>query len=106
MSVFAVTTAKGSNWDCARGIREQQAWDKHAAFADGLVDRGIIVLGGPISSDSDDDVALLVVNAADEQEVRSIFIEDPWATNMVLRIKHVRPWTLWLDSRRSESHQG
>jgi uncharacterized protein len=105
MAVFAVTTAKGPNWDLARGIREQQGWDEHAAFADGLVDRGVVVLGGPISSDRDDDVGLLVVNAADEQEVRSIFSDDPWATNMVLRVKEVRPWTLWLDSRRSMSEE-
>ena len=105
MAVFAVTTAKGPNWDRARGIREQQAWDEHAAFADSLVDRGVVILGGPISSDSDEDVGLLVVNAADDQEVQSIFSNDPWATNLVLRVKAVRPWSLWLDSRRSKPDQ-
>ena len=98
--MFAVTTAKGPNWDHAHGIREQQAWEEHAAFADGLVDQGIVILGGPINSDSDDDVALLAVNAVDEQEVRSILGNDPWATMRILRIKEVRSWTLWLDSRR------
>jgi len=38
MPVFAVTTAKGANWDHAREIREQPFWDQHAAFAEGLVD--------------------------------------------------------------------
>ena len=47
MPVFAVTTAKGANWDHARDIREQPFWDQHAAFAEGLVDRGVIILGGP-----------------------------------------------------------
>ncbi|MGH3318858.1 MAG: YciI family protein [Streptosporangiaceae bacterium] len=100
MAVFAVTTAKGPNWEPTRGIREQQAWEQHAAFADGLVDQGVIVLGGPISSDSDDDVALIAVEAIDDQHVRSIFGADPWATSGVLRLKDVRPWTLWLDGRR------
>ncbi|HEX5501160.1 MAG TPA: YciI family protein [Thermomicrobiales bacterium] len=100
MAVFAVTTAKGPHWDPTRGIRDQRAWDQHAAFADGLVDRGVIVLGGPIASDAEEDVALLVVAAADEQELRAIFGDDPWATSGVLRIKEVRPWTLWLDGRR------
>ncbi|HEX5505705.1 MAG TPA: YciI family protein [Thermomicrobiales bacterium] len=100
MAVFAVTTAKGPNWDLSRGIRDQRAWDQHAAFADGLVDRGVIALGGPIASDAEEDVALLVVEAADEQELRAIFGDDPWATSGVLRIKEVRPWTLWLDGRR------
>jgi hypothetical protein len=71
MAMFTVTRAKGPNWDHARGIREQQAWEEHAAFADGLVDRGIVILGGPISSDSNDDVVLLAVNAVVEQEARS-----------------------------------
>jgi uncharacterized protein len=70
MAVFAVTTAKGPKWDLARGIREQRGWDEHAAFADGLVDRGVVVLGGPISTDSEDDVGLLIVNAGDAEEVR------------------------------------
>jgi hypothetical protein len=103
MAVFAVRTAKGPKWDHARGIREQEAWGEHAAFADGLVDRRVVVLGGPISSDNEDDVGLLVVNATDEQEVQAIFSQDPWATNLVLRIKEVRAWTLWLDGRRSRS---
>jgi hypothetical protein len=37
MPVFAVTTAKGVNWDHARGMRQQSFWDEHAAFADRLV---------------------------------------------------------------------
>src|SRR5215831_6034239 len=40
MAVFAVTTAKDTNWDGARDIREQPFWEEHAAFADALVDRG------------------------------------------------------------------
>lgn len=99
MAVFAVTTAKGPNWEPARGIREQREWDGHASFADDLVDRGVIIIGGPIASTNDEDVALIAVTASDENELRSIFAEDPWARNGVLRVKDVRPWTLWLDGR-------
>jgi uncharacterized protein len=106
MAVFAVTTAKGPNWHDGRGIREQQAWEEHATFADGLVERGIIVLGGPIGGGSDEDIALLAVEVADEQALRSIFSHDPWATNGVFRIKDVRPWTLWLDGRGGRPGQG
>jgi uncharacterized protein YciI len=97
--MFAVTTAKGPNWSHACGIREQSAWDEHARFFEGLLARGIVVLGGPISSNGGDDVALLAVEAADEDELRSTFGDDPWATNGVLLIKEVRAWTLWLDGR-------
>jgi uncharacterized protein YciI len=99
MPVFAVTTAKGPNWDHARGIREQPFWDQHAAFADTLADRGVIILGGPVASDEDDDIALLAVEAPDEEALRSIFNADPWTVHKVFRIKRVQAWTLWLDGR-------
>lgn len=102
MPAFAVTTAKGPNWDHARGIREQPFWDLHAAFADELAGRGVIILGGPVASDDEEDIALLAVQAADEHALRSIFAADPWAVHGVFRIKDVRAWTLWLDGRPSQ----
>jgi uncharacterized protein YciI len=99
MPVFAVATAKGVNRDRARSIREQPFWAEHAAFADQLVARGIIILGGPVTSGADEDIALLAVEAADEPTARSIFAADPWTVHRVFRIKSVWPWTLWLDGR-------
>ena len=99
MPVFAVTTAKGANWDHARDIREQPFWDQHAAFAEGLVDRGVIILGGPVGSDDDEDIALMAVEASDEDALRLVFDADPWAVHQVFRIKDVRTWRLWLDGR-------
>ena len=55
--VFAVRTAKGPCWDHGRGNREQAFWDEHASFADRLVERGVILLGGPIASDDAEDIA-------------------------------------------------
>jgi uncharacterized protein len=100
MSVFAVTTAKGVNWDHARDIREQPFWDEHAAFADQLVARGFVILGGPIASGDDEDIALLAVEAAGESAVYAVLDADPWTAHQVFRIKSVWPWTLWLDGRR------
>jgi uncharacterized protein len=97
--MFAITTAKGPNWLHGCEIREQPAWEEHAQFFDRLVERGVVVLGGPISSTDGDDVALLAVESVDEEELRSIFREDPWSTSGILRIKEVRAWTLWLDCR-------
>jgi uncharacterized protein len=99
MPVFAVTTAKGANWDRAREIRQQPFWDEHAAFSDRLVDSGVIIFGGPIGSQNDEDIALLAVETADETAVASIFGADPWTVHQVFRIKEIRPWTLWLDGR-------
>jgi uncharacterized protein len=97
--VFAVTTAKGVNWDHTRGTRQQRFWDEHAAFADTLVGQGVIILGGPIASADDEDIALLAVESADENAAQSVFDADPWTVHQVFRLKDVRRWTLWLDSR-------
>jgi hypothetical protein len=99
MAVFAVRTAKGPEWEHGRGNREQAFWDEHASFADRLVERGVIIIGGPIDSDDESDIALLAVQAEDEDAVRSIFDDDPWTVHRVFRIKDVRAWSLWLDGR-------
>lgn len=96
--MFAVITQKGPNWRPEHETREQLGWDEHARFFDQLVARGFVVLGGPISTDGDE-VALLAVEAANEEELRSTFAEDPWAASGVLTIKEVRAWTIWLDGR-------
>ena len=103
MAVFAVTTAKGPNWQSALGIREQPAWDEHAAFADGLVADDVVIIGGPVGSEQDEDIALMAVESADEPALRSVFDADPWVAGGIIRIRGARPWTLWLDSRRGGS---
>ena len=99
--MFAVVTQKGPNWSHDRGIREQPAWEAHAGFMDRLVERGAIVLGGPIEGEGDE-VALLAVNATDEEELRATFADDPWAQSGILSLKEVHAWTIWLDARRAQ----
>lgn len=99
MPVFAVRTAKGDSWNDARAIREQAFWPEHAAFADLLVEKGVIILGGPVDSDDPDDIALLAVEVADEAAARAAFGPDPWLVHGIFRLKEVRRWTIWLDGR-------
>ncbi len=91
---FVVEMARGPAWDYAKRRREQTGWDAHASFMDGLVDEGFVVLGGPIGA-VDEDLALLVVDASAEDEVRRRLAADPWAGG-VLSTQSVRPWTIWL----------
>jgi hypothetical protein len=98
MAVFALTTSHGPGWDATREIREQQAWDEHASFMDGLVDDGFVILGGPLA---DGQHTLLMVEARDEQEVAARMGEDPWALLGLLRIGALERWSIWLDSRPS-----
>jgi uncharacterized protein YciI len=106
MPVFAVSTAKGPNWDRARGTREQRFWEEHGDFADQLVERGVILLGGPIASDDEEDIALVAVEASDEDAARAVFDADPWTVHGVFRIKDVRAWSLWLDGRSRWAREG
>jgi uncharacterized protein len=98
MAIFAVTTERGPRWDAGRPIRQQDAWEEHAAFADDLVQRGIIIVGGPIGG-CDNDIALLAISASNEAELQTVFSQDPWTLNGVFRIRDVRSWEWWLDGR-------
>ena len=96
MANFAVRLVHGPNWDPGRPIRGQDGWDKHAAFMDGLVDDGFIILGGPVG---DGEQTLHAVEAAGEDEIRARLALDPWASAGLLRVGTIEPWALWLDGR-------
>lgn len=100
MANFALTLVRGPNWDGSLGIREQRGWDEHAAFMDGLVEDGFILLGGPVGEHRQ---TLHVVEAADEREVRRRVAEDPWAHGGLLKVGSIQPWALWLDSRNANT---
>jgi hypothetical protein len=46
MGYFVVTREPGAGWAHSRPMREQDDWDAHARFMDGLVEAGVLVLGG------------------------------------------------------------
>jgi uncharacterized protein len=85
----------GGPWDWSKGLRDQELFDEHARFLDGLVDEGYIVLGGPL----DERDVLLVVQSETEASVRSRFAADPWIQNGMLTITAIRPWTIFLEGR-------
>jgi uncharacterized protein YciI len=99
MANFAVRLVHGPGWDASRPIRKQDGWDEHAAFMDGLVDDGFIILGGPVGEGDPPDETLHVVEAADEDAIRARLAQDPWAKAGLLRIGSIEPWALWLDGR-------
>jgi uncharacterized protein YciI len=94
MALFVVRLERGGPWDWSRDMREQDGWDEHARFMDGLVDAGFILLGGPLEGDRD---TLHVVDAASETAVRERLAEDPWARNSMLRPIRIERWTVVLD---------
>lgn len=96
MANFAVRLVHGPGWDPLRPIRDQDGWKEHAAFMDGLVDEGFVILGGPVG---DGTATLHVVQAADENDIKERLAGDPWASAGLLRIGTIERWALWLDSR-------
>ena len=94
---FAVRLERGGPWDWSRDLREQEGWDRHAAFMDSLVDDGFIVLGGPLGDERE---ILHAISAESEQAVRDRLAEDNWAQNGMLTIMSIEPWTILLDGRR------
>src|SRR5260370_42657852 len=93
MANFAVRLAHGPRWDSSRQIREQEGWDGHAAFMDGLVDDGFIVLGGPVG---DGEQTLHVTGATERHEIRARLAADPWPSTGFLPIAPVDPYPPFL----------
>lgn len=92
---FVVLRRHGPQWDPSRPLEKQVDWDAHAAFMDGLVDTGFVVLGGPLA---DEERVVLAVEAASEAEVHETLARDPWhETHLV--VDSVDAWTIRLDGR-------
>jgi len=82
----------GPQWQAGRPLEEQSGWEKHAAFMDGLVDAGFILLGGPVA---DELRVFHAVRARDADEVRATLARDPWSGSHLV-IEAIEPWTVRL----------
>jgi len=91
-----VLRRSGPRWDLSKPLEEQSGWDGHAAFMDGLVDEGFIVLGGPL----DDEVRVVhAVEAESEEAVRATLARDPWSGSHLV-VDTIERWTIRLDGTR------
>jgi uncharacterized protein YciI len=97
MAFFVVLRRSGPQYQAERPPEEQSGWAEHAAFMDGLVADGFVVLGGPLA---DEHRVVLAVEAASEDDVRSTLARDPWHGSH-LAIDSVDRWTIRLDGRRA-----
>lgn len=96
--MFLLTIRRsGPQWNASRRLEEQSDWAAHAAFMDGLVAAGFIVLGGPLA---DELRVVHAVEAESEDEIRATLARDPWSETH-LQIDSIEPWTIRLDGRRT-----
>jgi uncharacterized protein YciI len=94
---LVVIHRSGPQWEASRPLEEQSGWVEHAAFMDGLVGDGFIVLGGPLA---DEHRVVHVVEAESDDAIRATLARDPWSETH-LRVHTIDPWTIRLDGRRA-----
>jgi hypothetical protein len=90
---FVVLRRTGPDWDASRPMEEQSGWSEHAAFMDGLVDSGGLLLGGPLAHGRR---VVLVFRAESEDAVRDTLARDPWSDTHLV-VDAVDAWTIRLD---------
>lgn len=94
--LFAVTRVRGKAWDPNRPMRAQAQWPAHAEFMDDLATKRFVMLGGPL--DVNEKKTLLIVDAADEAEIRSTLAQDPWSKSAIMEIQSIELWTVLLQA--------
>lgn len=92
MMFLVILRRSGPEYDHSKRLEEQSGWPEHAAFMDGLVADGFIVLGGVL----DDEVRTAhAVEAGSEQEIRERLAADPWSGSH-LTVDSIDRWTIRL----------
>lgn len=92
---LVVLRRSGPEYDHSKPLEEQSGWLDHAAFMDGLVDDGFIVLGGVLG---DELRTAHAVEAPSEDEVRERLARDPWSGSHLV-VDSIDRWTIRLDAR-------
>ncbi len=95
---YAVTRERGENWDGRLSMRQQEQWEKHAAFMDALADDGFVILGGPLGDG--EEKFLLIVAAENEQAIEVRLAGDPWTPLRLLRTASVKRWEILLKASK------
>jgi uncharacterized protein YciI len=101
MSYFAIIREAGPTWIDGKSTFEQPGVNDHAAFMNTLADQGFVLFGGPLAgSESGRIRALLIVDAASEDEIESRLHDDPWALTKKLAITSIEPWNIFTGAQR------
>ncbi len=95
MTYFVVLRRLGPEWAPTLAMERQSQWEAHASFMDGLVDAGIVVLGGPLA---DDERVVLIIEAESEDSARATLARDPWSDTHLV-VDSIDQWTIRLDGR-------
>lgn len=78
----------GPQWKPGVSFREQPGIEEHVAYMHGLLERGLMVMGGPFLDDSG---GMMVSRIPTLEEARRVASEDPGVESGLLRVE-VRAW--------------
>ena len=92
MMFLVILRRSGPEYDHSRPLEEQSGWLEHAAFMDGLVEDGVIALGGVLG---DEVRTAHAVEAVSEEAVRKTLDRDPWSGSHLV-VDSIDPWTIRL----------
>jgi uncharacterized protein YciI len=80
---------------------DQPAVNDHGMFMGGLTEQGFVLIAGPLAgSEHGRARILLIVEAADEAEIRRRLADDPWTHAQRLVIHSIEPWNLVVGAER------
>jgi len=89
---LVVLRRSGPEYDRSKPLEQQSGWEEHAAFMDGLVEDGFIVLGGVLA---DELRTAHAVEAGSEEEIRERLAQDPWSGSHLV-VDSIDGWTIRL----------
>lgn len=96
---YAAFLRPAAQWNPDKPVREQQLWDEHASFMDGLFESGVVILAGPFA---DRTGSMVIVKADSASQVYEMFRKDPWTQHDVLVVVDVKEWTIFLDASQNQ----
>jgi uncharacterized protein YciI len=100
MSCYAVIREAGPGW-IEGGIEAQPDVADHAAFMSCLADKGFVLVAGPLAGTESGRLrVLLIVDAGDDDEIRSRLADDPWVRADRLVITRIECWNLMIGAER------
>ncbi len=95
---YVVLRERGENWNARIPMRQQEQWEKHAAFMDALADEGFVILGGPLGDG--EEKFLHIVAAESEQAIETRLADDPWTPLRLLRTASFERWEILLKANK------
>lgn len=89
--LFLVFRRYGPPYNAQKPLEAQPEWKEHRAFINRADADGLVRLAGPLGDIGE---VLLIVRAADQQQVERCLATDPWTRSGILSTTRIVEWHL------------